>query len=412
MLRSLLLLLLAPAVAAQTTYYVDAAATPPGLGTQAEPWPLIQTALDHPGLLPGDTVLVAPGLYVENLESPVDRITIASTGGPDQTEIRSATASTTFSYGQFPHIFNGPSYLEGFTVTGADAGATSPSGVYVDDPGLTIRGCVLRGNGRGVFNFEEAVIEGCTISGNGHGTGVQSGAHTEVRDCIVWGNNFKDLVVAGLYTTNTVLNCLFPWSTSAIQIGLGQVQGNVHRDPYFWDQEGNDFHLTPRSYAIGESSTGGDIGAFPFDDTYAPATPRPFCRAKIDSAGCEPAIASSGMPSAAGAPFTVSCSQILNNSLGFLYYGHRTQYVPFKGGWQCVAGPTKRTPLVSSGGSSTGSDCSGSFAIDFDALIAAGNNPKLVAGAPVFAQFWYRDLDDPTGYGDGRSDGLGFTVLP
>ena len=30
----------------------------------------------------------------------------------------------------------------------------------------------------------------------------------------------------------------------------------------------------------------------------------------------------------------------------------------------------------------------------------------------MFAQFWYRDPYDPTGYGDGRSDGLGFTILP
>jgi hypothetical protein len=102
----------------------------------------------------------------------------------------------------------------------------------------------------------------------------------------------------------------------------------------------------------------------------------------------------------------------LNDTVGFLYYGHRSQHLPYKGGWQCIAGPTRRTPLVGSGGSSTGSDCTGSFAVDFDALIAAGNDPNLVVGAPVFAQFWYRDPDDPKGYGDGRSDGLGFTILP
>ena len=88
-LPALALMTLSLPLAAQTTYYVDASATPPGQGTQAEPWPQIQTALDHPGLLPGDTILVAPGLYVENLISHVDRITSrAPTGRIERRSVR------------------------------------------------------------------------------------------------------------------------------------------------------------------------------------------------------------------------------------------------------------------------------------------------------------------------------------
>ena len=110
---------------------------------------------------------MAPGLYRRDPLSHVDRITIASTGGPEQTEIRSASGFTTF-HDFIPNgSFNGPSYLAGFTVTGADQSWPNSSGVATHEGGLTIQDCVIRDNGEGVFVFADAVLERCTISGNG-----------------------------------------------------------------------------------------------------------------------------------------------------------------------------------------------------------------------------------------------------
>ncbi len=53
--------------------------------------------------------------------------------------------------------------------------------------------------------------------------------------------------------------------------------------------------------------------------------------------------------------------------------------------------PTRRTPLQNSGGSTTGTDCSGTFAFDLNSRIQAGSDPALVPGVFVYSQYWSRD---------------------
>jgi len=66
--------------------------------------------------------------------------------------------------------------------------------------------------------------------------------------------------------------------------------------------------------------------------------------------------------------------------------------VPFQGGFLCLQSPKRRTGLLGSGGSPAGTpDCTGSFDYDFNAFIASGVDPGLVAGQTVWAQFWSRD---------------------
>src|SRR5262245_37439554 len=71
---------------AQTTWYVDASAVPPGSGTPAAPYASIQYAIDRPTTLAGDTVLVAPGGYVERIHLEKE-ITVRSASGPLRTSI-------------------------------------------------------------------------------------------------------------------------------------------------------------------------------------------------------------------------------------------------------------------------------------------------------------------------------------
>ena len=46
------------------------------------------------------------------------------------------------------------------------------------------------------------------------------------------------------------------------------------------------------------------------------------------------------------------------------------------------------------------------------ALIQGGQDPLLVPGTTVDAQWWSRDPLDPTGFGTGLSDALEFTIAP
>jgi hypothetical protein len=123
-----------------------------------------------------------------------------------------------------------------------------------------------------------------------------------------------------------------------------------------------------------------------------PVAPAVYCTGKVNGLGCTPAIGFAGAPSASsGAAFTITASQFLNQKNGLLFYSHRPTSASFQGGFKCAASPTVRTPVQGSGGSSSGSDCSGTYALDFNAWIASGIDPSLVAGAEVYAQYWARD---------------------
>jgi hypothetical protein len=123
-----------------------------------------------------------------------------------------------------------------------------------------------------------------------------------------------------------------------------------------------------------------------------PLAPSTYCTGKVNSLGCTPFISSSGTPSASSpAPFTINGSSFVNQKSGLLFYSHVPTAVLFQGGTKCVKDPTVRTPPQSSGGSASGSDCSGSYAFDFNAWFASGIDPALAAGAEIYAQYWSRD---------------------
>jgi Tol biopolymer transport system component len=121
--------------------------------------------------------------------------------------------------------------------------------------------------------------------------------------------------------------------------------------------------------------------------------PESYCTAKVNSQGCTPEIGSSGIPMAVTpSGFVVRATQVLNQKSGMLFYSTAgAASVPFKGGTLCLQAPLRRTSAQLSGGSPAGSDCTGSYAFDFNAWIATGLDPSLGAGVGVWAQFWARD---------------------
>ncbi len=123
-----------------------------------------------------------------------------------------------------------------------------------------------------------------------------------------------------------------------------------------------------------------------------------YCTAKLNSLGCLPSIATSGVPSASAAlGFVISASNVRNLKPGLLLYTTSGQAAgPFQGGFLCVAAPVRRSIGLNSQGSPAGADCTGVYAIDFNAFGRGllGGTPMAalsVPGTQVHSQFWGRD---------------------
>ncbi len=135
-----------------------------------------------------------------------------------------------------------------------------------------------------------------------------------------------------------------------------------------------------------------------------------YCTPKTNSLGCAPQIAWSGCPDAnSSAPFVITCSQVITNKAGLLFYGYAPASSPFQGGFLCVQPPTLRTPVQNSGGT-TPNTCAGQYSFDMNAWIQSGADANLVAGATAYAQYWMRDPGSPST--TGLSNALSFTVNP
>jgi hypothetical protein len=138
-------------------------------------------------------------------------------------------------------------------------------------------------------------------------------------------------------------------------------------------------------------------------------SPVPYCTAKLDANGCEPAISAEGFASLSGsAPMRIEASGVSGARNGLLFYGHGAQAAPFRGGWLCCAPPLRRTPLQPSGGAPQ--TCDGRFGFDFAAHVRSGVDPLLTAGRACAAQYFYRD---PLGtHATGLTDAVSFTICP
>jgi len=117
----------------------------------------------------------------------------------------------------------------------------------------------------------------------------------------------------------------------------------------------------------------------------------PLCTPKLNSQFCLPTMSMSGRISASGQDdLHLYASNIINNKAGLLFWGFTETAVPFQGGLKCVGGVTYRSPVLNSGGSPSGADCSGSFDFALTQAYAASFG-WTAPGSVVFTQYWYRD---------------------
>jgi hypothetical protein len=150
------------------------------------------------------------------------------------------------------------------------------------------------------------------------------------------------------------------------------------------------------------------------------AAPEGYCAGKVNSLGCTPSLVFEGVSSAtASSGFTVTATQELNRRRGMILYslsGPAT--MPFQGGTLCVQSPVRRTPLQMSGGSALpANDCTGSYALDWNAYAAglAGGQPDpalRVPGTVVWVQAWGRDPGYAAPNDTSLSNGLRYVVGP
>ncbi|MBL8802509.1 MAG: PD40 domain-containing protein [Planctomycetes bacterium] len=149
------------------------------------------------------------------------------------------------------------------------------------------------------------------------------------------------------------------------------------------------------------------------------ADPLTYCTSSLTSGGCEPSMSSVGLPRVSqNAGFLVGCSDVPNNKFGLFFYGFGgRQAVPFGGGTFCMLTPVVRTPVTNSGGNPVSvNDCSGQYAIDFNAyakgLLGVAPHPALnIVGQRVAVQCWGRDPQGAVAT-TFLSDALEFVVGP
>jgi hypothetical protein len=138
-----------------------------------------------------------------------------------------------------------------------------------------------------------------------------------------------------------------------------------------------------------------------------------YCTAKVNSAFCPVLMSGTGWPSqTATSGFTITGWHARNNAYGVLLYGASGRAaLPFQGGYLCVAGNPRRTPMQWSGGSAPPvANCSGQWSIDFNEWMHT--LAPLPAGLTLDVQWYGRDPGFAAPYNVQLSNALEFVLQP
>ena len=176
----------------------------------------------------GDTILVAPGKYLENINFMGKAITVVSSGGPRATVIDGGNVNSvvTFSSGE-----TSTSVVRGFTIQNgnATAGIGEGGGIQVEGTSPTIVGNIItqnqacEGDGIGV-GFGSPIIKNNLITKNsdstcggigGAGIGIRGASSAQVLHNTISNNS------TGSYGGGIAL-----WSGNAVRVENNVINGN------------------------------------------------------------------------------------------------------------------------------------------------------------------------------------------
>lgn len=215
---------------AQTTWYVDASAPAPGLGTPASPYRSIQFAIDAAGTAPGDTLAIATGTYFEALDlngkalrlvgDAAARPVLHAAGGGSVLRIDS---------GEGPGVELVDLVLTGGTGTAFNGGVQGGA-LFLEQTSATLTRCSLVDNracnsGGAIMAFQGSVtLVDCELSRNRSNSGgavlIQFGA-LQASGCVFEGNDASPLpgcatstgqggaVAVWAFSQATLLHCDF-----------------------------------------------------------------------------------------------------------------------------------------------------------------------------------------------------------
>jgi hypothetical protein len=178
---------------AQTVFHVSAVAPFGGNGSASQPFVSIQDALNV--AVTGDTVLVRPGIYVENILFNGFDVVVRSTAGAGATTI---DGNAGFMCVRFVTGETNATVLRGFTLT--NGASIDGAGILCVGSSPRIEDCIITANvaqnyGGGIHVFNGApIIERCTIGGNSSGIGgggitVASGSNVVIRHSTIYQNS-------------------------------------------------------------------------------------------------------------------------------------------------------------------------------------------------------------------------------
>ncbi|MFH2002634.1 MAG: LamG-like jellyroll fold domain-containing protein [Planctomycetota bacterium] len=312
-----------------TIYVDDDNVAGPWDGTQDHPYLTIQDGIDN--ALHGHTVLVMPGIYIENIDFKGKSIIVRSAEGNENTVIDGNESGSVVT---FKSHEGHDSVLEGFTLQNGSGTDINPSGTarYCGG-GVICRGevaPVIRNNritanhvdsdGGGILctsstlpiRIENNMVykNSCNNGGEGGGIGLWECDDVKIVNCTIFGND-TDCNAGGLLVASSsvsVVNTIM-WNNTAsagkgdeiylynpsgqdpiLSISFSMVKGGVdgvivdagtlnwntmmindaiEKDPMFADQVNDDFHLTCFSPCINRG-TGAEAPSDDFEGGVRP----------------------------------------------------------------------------------------------------------------------------------------------
>jgi parallel beta-helix repeat protein len=195
-----------------TKIYVDVTGNDTGSeGLISAPFRRIQSAINY--AINGDTILVRPGTYVENLDMGAKAVRLMSTAGPDLTIIDGNAA------GMGLIIRAAAAWFEGFSVTNTAAPAyqirwVSPYGFHTEGTAIfsgdqtirpTIKNCKIYNNFIGIYgnaNVVDCKIYNNTVGYSGYWVSPQ------ISKSFFYGNTRSAIEISNANNT-TITNSVF-----------------------------------------------------------------------------------------------------------------------------------------------------------------------------------------------------------